>query len=104
MAVTLKSEIGKDNGMLAVDFRQRDGSLFEYNIQLMDDKVMGGSSASNAFLDEVSPTGVSKIVLSQLPLSARQEPLESFLTNTRPHNLKFGKSRPFLHTFSLVKS
>lgn len=54
MATTRKHETGKDMGMMTIDFRQRDGSLFEYNIQLVDDKVMGGSSSANALLEEVS--------------------------------------------------
>ena len=46
-----KSELG--NALLVTDFRQRDGSLFEYNLQAVDDKVMGGHSESNIVLDEV---------------------------------------------------
>ena len=46
-----KPELG--NALLVTDFRQRDGSLFEYNLQAVDDKVMGGHSESNIALDEV---------------------------------------------------
>lgn len=38
-------------GLLVVDFRQIDGSLFPYTVQLMDDKVMGGSSSALAALN-----------------------------------------------------
>ena len=46
-----KPELG--NALLVTDFRQRDGSLFEYNLQAVDDKVMGGHRESNITLDEV---------------------------------------------------
>jgi len=45
------SQIISDS-LLMVDFRQRDGSLFEYSIQAVDDKVMGGQSHSNVQLLE----------------------------------------------------
>ena len=51
METKKKPELG--NTLLVTDFRQRDGSLFEYNLQAVDDKVMGGHSESNIVLDEV---------------------------------------------------
>lgn len=51
--VAVKTKAKKTNpGLLVVDFRQIDGSLFPYTVQLMDDKVMGGSSSASAALNE----------------------------------------------------
>jgi len=42
----------KDSGMLVVDFNQAGGSMFSYQIQILDDKCMGGSSHAQALLEE----------------------------------------------------
>ena len=41
-------------GLMVIDFRQKDGSLFQYGVTTSDDQVMGGSSQANTQFDEVS--------------------------------------------------
>eukprot|EP00111_Clytia_hemisphaerica_P023442 TCONS_00069075-protein len=43
----------KKKGLMVIDFRQKDGSLFQYGMTTCNDRVMGGSSEANTQFDEV---------------------------------------------------
>ena len=54
MPVKKRDKSKQNLGLLVIDFRQKDGSLFPYEIQMLDDHVMGGRSEAHASLDEVN--------------------------------------------------
>ena len=44
----------KPVGLLVVNFQNKKETLFDYNIQIVDDTIMRGKSMSSAVLDEVN--------------------------------------------------
>ena len=49
----MKREKKKDEGLVMIEFKDTDTSLFTYDIQVLNDQVFGGKSEGHITIDQV---------------------------------------------------
>ena len=49
----MKREKKKDEGLVMIEFKDTDTSLFTYDIQVLNDQVFGGKSEGHIKIDQV---------------------------------------------------